>query len=331
MNRLAAALAVACILSPTCPAAPSGGDNGGVAGDDGGAPLIERTVKTKVKGYEEITLLLRLPADGKPKGVLCMCLLAKTPADAREKIQQNTQGRLSRSLEFAERHNLAVVAWGAHQMWDPHRNWDELPRNEAKRLSTNFDLVTKAWDDGISYFVKKHGLPPSGYLMNGYSGAAQYAQRLAMRCPDRFLAVHAHIPSSFDMPVKGGASVLWCVTTGENELGYERSRRFFKAARDMQYPIVYKAYPGLAHEGNKRVVDLGFTCFEYALEEYARATRLNGGKPTKPDWSDIFTSSLHLADIFNQTVYSKFDYFCVPPDFRMLIPSTSIKDAWEDE
>jgi Mrp family chromosome partitioning ATPase len=88
---------------------------------------------------------------------------------------------------------------------------------------------------------------------------------------------------------------------------------------------------GLAHEGNDRVNELGFTCFEYALEEYGRATRLNGGKPTRPDWPDLFTSSLHLADIFNQAVYSKFDYLCVPPEFRMIIPSDSIKDAWIDE
>ena len=108
-------------------------------------------------------------------------------------------------------------------------------------------------------------------------------------------------------------------------------RRFFKAARNMIFPIIYKSYPGLAHEGSDRVNELGFTCFEYALEEYDRATRLNGGKPTRPDWPDLFTSSLHLADIFNQAVYSKFDYLCVPPEFRMIIPSASVKAAWIDE
>ena len=330
MKRFAAFLAAACLFAPPCAAARDRRAESSVRNADESG-LIERSVKTKVKGYEQLTLFLRPAVGGKPGGVLCLCLLAKDVDDVRTALMAGDASHLSRAVSFADQHNLAVVFWGAHRLWDPTRNWDELARNEAKRLDADFDLVAKAWDDGITYFVKKHGLPPSGYLMTGSSGAAQYAQRLAMRCPERFIAVHAHIPSSFDVPTKGGTSVLWCVTTGENELGYARSRRFFKAARDMGYPIIYKAYPGLGHEGNQRVVELGYTCFEYALGEFARATRLNGGKPTKPDWSDLFTSSLHLADIFNQAVYSKFDYLCVPPDFRMLLPSTSIRDAWIDE
>ena len=161
-------------------------------------------------------------------------------------------------------------------------------------------------------------------------GAAQYAQRLALRRSERFLAVHAHIASSFDVPVKKGASLLWCVTTGENELGYARSRKFFRAARDLYYPIVYKAYPGLGHEGNAKVTALGFACFDYALKEYERATKLNGGKPTMPDWADIFSSSPSVADIFNQAVYSKFDYLCVPVEFRMLLPEPLL-GAWSAE
>ena len=330
MKRLAAALAAVGFFTPLYPAARDSRVDGSVGRSDGNR-VIEHVVKTKVKGYEQLTLYLRLPVDGRPKGVLCLCLLANALSDIHDNLQRGAAGYLGRSLDFADRHGFAVVAWGARCLWDSTRNWDEISRPEAKRIDANFDLVAKAWDDGITYLVQKHGLPPSGYLMSGSSGAAQYAQRLAMRCPKRFWAVHAHIPSSFDMPTKGGSAILWCVTTGENELGYERSRRFFKLARAMFYPIIYKAYPGLAHEGSRHVSDLGFTCFEYALEEYARATRLNGGKPTRPDWPDIFTSSLHLADIFNQAVYSKFDYLCVPPEFRMIIPSDSIKDAWIEE
>ena len=166
--------------------------------------------------------------------------------------------------------------------------------------------------------------------MMGSSGAAQYAQRLALRRPERFLAVHVHIASSFDVPVKKGASLLWCVTTGENELGYARSRRFFRAARDLYFPIVYKAYPGLGHEGNAKVTALGFACFDYALAEYARATKLNGGKPAMPDWADIFSSAPSVADVFNQAVYSKFDYLCVPVEFRMLLPEP-LRAKWSAE
>jgi hypothetical protein len=272
-----------------------------------------------------------MPQGGRADGVLCLSLLAKSPEEVRAQLLGTDEKRSAdRALEFARKRNLAVVAWGAHRLWDPSRNWDELPRAEAKKVDADFDLVANAWDAGISFFVKKYGIPESGYLMKGSSGAAQYAQRLALRRPERFLAVHIHIASSFDVPVKGGASLLWCVTTGENELGYARSRRFFKAARDLFYPIVYKAYPGLGHEGNAKVTALGMACFDYALAEQARATRLNGGKPARPDWADIFSSSASVADIFNQAVYSKFDYLCVPLEFRMLLPA-AVCEAWVAE
>ena len=290
--------------------------------------LVEHAVKTKLKNYEQLTLFLLPPEGGKINGVLCLSLLAKNPEEVRAQLLGKSERRTpARALLFAAQRNLAVVAWGARRLWDPSRNWDELSRAEAKKADADFDLVASAWDASINYFVKNHGLPPSGYLMMGSSGAAQYAQRLALRRPERFLAVHAHIASSFDLPVKKGASLLWCVTTGENEMGYARSRKFFRAARDMYYPIVYKAYPGLGHEGNAKVTALGFACFDYALKEYERATRLNGGKPTMPDWADIFSSSPSVADIFNQAVYSKFDYLCVPVEFRMLLPEPLL-EAW---
>ena len=290
--------------------------------------IIEHAVKTKLRNYEQLTLFLILPPSGRADGVLCLSLLANSPDDVRAQLLGTSdRHRDEQSFAFAQRHNLAILAWGAHRLWDPSRNWDELPREKAKKIDADFDLVANAWDAGINFLVKKHGIPEFGYLMTGSSGAAQFAQRLALRRPERFLAVHIHVASSFDIPVKGGASLLWCVTTGENEMGYERSRRFFKAARALFYPIVYKAYPGLGHEGSAKVTALGFACFDYALAEQARATQLNGGKLARPDWADIFSSSTSVADILNQAVYSKFDYLCVPLEFRMLLPET-ICEAW---
>ena len=326
MIRPAAYAAIALSLVFFAPAAYAAGAKDGFSSE-----LIEYSVKTKLKRYEQLTLFLRLPEDGKINGVMCLSLLAKTPDEVRVQLLGTSKRRSQhRALAFAAEHKLAVVAWGAHRLWDPSHNWDELPRSEARKIDADFDLVANAWDSGIKYFVKKYGLPASGYLMMGSSGAAQYAQRLALRRPERFLAVHIHIASSFDIPVKKGASLLWCVTTGENEMGYLRSRRFFRAARDLHYPIIYKAYPGLGHAGNAHVTALGFACFEYALSEYARATKLNGGKPTLPDWADIFSSAPSVADVFNQSVCSKFDYHCVPAEFRMLLPEP-LRAKWSAE
>ena len=95
----------------------------------------------------------------------------------------------------------------------------------------------------------------------------------------------------------------------------------------MSYPIVYKAFPGLGHEGNAMVTALGFACFDYALSEYARATSMNKGRPTMPNWAEIFESAPYVADVFNQGVHPKEDAMCVPPEFRMPLPK-QLREAW---
>ena len=315
MNRVVALAAAAFLFSAAASA----------------AEIVSHSVKTNLKGYERLTLFLMMPPEGKAKGVFCLSLLANSADDVRAQLQGKSDRRpLARALDFARERNFAVIAWGARRLWDSKRNWDELQSSVAKKIDSDFDHVAKAWDVGIAAFVKKYGIPASGYLMMGSSGAAQFAQRLALRRPERFLAVHAHIASSFDRPVKGCTSLLWCVTTGENEMGYERSLRFFNAARDLSYPIIYKAYPGLGHEGSAKVTELGFTCFKFALEQQTLAAQAKGKKSSKVDWVKIFKSSDYVADVFNQSVYPKADAICVPPEFRMLLPA-AIREAWIGE
>ena len=72
------------------------------------------------------------------------------------------------------------------------------------------------------------------------------------------------MPGSYDKPTPEAAKVLWCLTIGELEGGYERSKRWVKTVRGMGYPIVYKAIPGLGHAGHPDAA-LGFEFFEFAL------------------------------------------------------------------
>ena len=313
-------------LSPSSaagPEPPDGGSGGVYTSSD---RLVRHDSKVKnLKSYETLSMFLRLPASGgKARGVLCMCVLAEDPLDVPDKMNA-----ASKAVAFADRHDFAVVAWGSKQLWDPARNWNEMAEDDAKDASRGFDCAANAWDAGIRHFVSNYGIPASGYLMTGFSGSAQYAMRLAMRHPERFLAVHLHIPSSFDNPVKKGASVLWCLTTGENEMGYERSLAFFHAARRRGYPFIYKAYPGLGHKTDARAVELGFACFEYALE--LSTASAEGVDAARPDWKTALSSSKSVADIFNQRVFRRLDADCIPPKFRMPLLSESIAIAWESK
>lgn len=319
-----ALLLAASLLAGLCPAAET---KGGAVVEV--VDVIEHVEKLKAKNYPQLTMFLRLPRGGAPvKGVLCLCLLADSPAEVKEKVSAG-KGEL---YDYAEQRQLAIVAWGSRSIWDPNKNWNELPREKARQIDVTFDQVSLGWDFGIAWFAKHHGIPESGFLMAGSCGAGQFVQRLALRKPERFLAVHTNIPGSFDEPTKAGRKVLWCLTTGERlDGGYERSLAFFRAVRDMRYPIVYKAYAGVSHlEGSAKSGLLGRACFDYALAEYARATRRNGGKPVQPDWEDIFASAAMVADVKNQMVFPVEDFSCIPLEYRMLLPE-DLQTRWLDE
>ena len=277
-----------------------------------------------LKDYKELTMFLRLPSGGKADGVLCLSLLANSPLHVRELLSSSENDQTKDALEYAEANNLAVVAWGSRRLWDPTRNWDELPRAEAKRIDNDFDLAVQAWKEGIEHFAEKYGIARSGFLLRGFSASAQYAMRLAMRCPERFLAVHLQIPSSFDKPDPKASSILWCLTTGENEMGYTRSLAFFSAARKVNYPFIYKAYQGLGHVSDIRARSLGFACFDFARREAAKAQGT-------VDMKQLFAVSRNVADVYNQFTCRADEADTIPPGNLMPVPSDEILRAWQNE
>ena len=282
--------------------------------------VIVHRVKTNSFIQRKLTLFLRMPKGGKAKGVLCVCLLANKPEDIHWRMQRpSTVNGLGRLVAFADTNQLALVSWGSTRgLWNPHQNWTGLERKEGKILDREFDHAAEAWADAMSHLAKVYNLPHKGYLLWGYSGAAQYAQRLALRKPKLFKAIHIHIASSYDLPVPEGRNMLWCVTTGENENGYMRSLDFLAAASRMGYPIVYKAYPGLGHMGCSSSERLGIECFRLALN----------GTDADGEWGGIFSCSPFWGDAVNQTVWSREEVNMIPAPFRTALPTESIVKTW---
>ena len=294
--------------------------------------VIEHVVRTKADGIPEFTLLFRPVESGETKGVVCLSVLGSSVEDVRGRIDGGEQGQVYKYLsDWADQNGYAVVAWGARRLWDPSRNWNELARKTFRSQDAAFDALATAWERGMMELARAHSLPTSGYLMHGVSAAGQFALRLALRKPNRFLAVHAHVASSFDLPVPAGKSVLWCVTTGENEAGYRRSREFFTAAIAKGYPIIYKAYPGLGHTDSALADGLGLACFRYAVREREKELVASRGKTDKPNWKRIFADAPFVADIVNQLVARRENESRLPKEFRMPLPDGELVTAWRRE
>ena len=118
----------------------------------------------------------------------------------RELQKEEMPGDYAGLFSFANKHKLAILAWGSRGLWDPGRNYDQLSKERAKEIDESFDLVSAAWARGVNELVDKYGIPDKNYLLWGNCGSAQFAARLCLRKPEYFLAVHLHMPGSYDKP-----------------------------------------------------------------------------------------------------------------------------------
>jgi hypothetical protein len=307
-------------------------------------PLIEHVVRTQNPRMPQITLFLRPPKGisnaSEVEGVMAICVLANGLEDMKRELRKEEMtGDYAGLFSFANEHKLAILAWGSRGLWDPGRNYDDLPREKAKELDASFDIVSNAWARGVRELGEKYGIPQKNFLLWGNCGSAQFAARLCLRKPEYFLAVHVHMPGSYDKPTPEAAKVLWCLTIGELEGGYERSKRWVKTVREMGYPIIYKAIPGLGHAGHPDAAALGFEFFKFALKQKDKRDALDekdakhsllatDNNPFQP-WLEEFKSPAYYGDFVNQELFPSDQVEMIPTDFRISLPTKELAAIWK--
>ncbi len=307
-------------------------------------PLVEHVVKTRVEEQPQITLFLRPPIGmtdaSQAKGVLAMCVIAGNVEEIRRKLRGIEPGdEMGGLLQFAEKHKLVILCWGSRRVRQPGSTWDEIDRKTNERMEKTFDEIADKWDRGIDELVKKYVLPEGNFLLWGLSDAGQYVGRMVIRKPERFLAVHAHVPNGFDAPRPEGNRVLWLLTTGEKDYCYERSLRFLSAARDLGYPITYKAIMGLGHSGHPTADALGLKFFEWALtmkaarEAHDKSLQDSFGRArtaelSRTPWPEAYQKPPFVGDVVNQEMFPGDRADMVPAGFRVGLPTKEIAEIW---
>jgi hypothetical protein len=306
-------------------------------------PLIEHVVRTQNPRMPQMTLFLRPPKGisnaSEVEGVMAICVLANGLEDMKRELRKEEMtGDYAGLFSFANKHKLAILAWGSRGLWDPGRNYDDLSKEKAKEIDESFDIVSNAWARGVRELGEKYGIPQRNFLLWGNCGSAQFAARLCLRKPEYFLAVHVHMPGSYDKPTPEAAKVLWCLTIGELEGGYERSKRWLTTVREMGYPIVYKAIPGLGHAGHPDAAALGFEFFKFALlqknnrealdERLAKHSLLAADTNHSQPWLEEFRVPYTYGDIVNQEIFSQDQLDMIPNEFRIALPTKEISVIW---
>jgi len=305
-------------------------------------PVSEIVVETDHPRHPQITMMVRAPEGithgSEAKGMLAWCVLAGRVEEIRRLLQgADDSDEINALKRFADKHQLAILAWGSRRIWNAGKNYDEYTEEGFEELDESFEEVADAWEKGVGKFHQKYGLPRQDFFLVGSSGAAQWAHRLALRKPQFFHAVQIHIPSSFDKPTPEASNILWCLTTGELESGYERSKRFFMDCRELGYPIIYKAYIGLGHSGspashNMRRVFLEYAWKQLSLRRQQEAAKedsiFDSQRPPAP-WLESFRNPEFVGDIVNQELYPVEDMEMVPKGFQVALPNQKLANAWE--
>ncbi|MFZ4780254.1 MAG: hypothetical protein ACOYM3_33280, partial [Terrimicrobiaceae bacterium] len=117
-------------------------------------PLIEHVVRTQNPRMPQMTLFLRPPKGisnaSEVEGVLAICVLANGLEEMKRELRkEEMSGDYAGLFSFANKHKLAILAWGSRGLWDPGRNYDDLSKERAKEIDESFDIVANAWARGV--------------------------------------------------------------------------------------------------------------------------------------------------------------------------------------
>ncbi len=303
--------------------------------------IIEKIVNPDEPDTVPLHFYLEYPpgvTDGSQlSGILAFCTQIQDPGGIKQTLLLDTDRTADedewtavelRSYAFAR--NLGILTWSTPGDWNPKVSTENLDHNTQLNIDHLFDVYAKTWDLAVDQYVQENHIPSGNYLLYGISRGAQWAHRLALRKPDRFLAINIHVSSSYDIPTQDGAQCFWLVTTGDLEGGYDAARHFYKECEQLGYPIIFKAEENLGHADCPEVDALRAKFFDYTLQI---AKNQQGESADKNDIISIIKGQLSSApmigDYLNQNVVPATEVDQIPSNQRVCLPTAEITEAWQ--
>jgi hypothetical protein len=288
--------------------------------------LIEKVVKTGQQGQPEIHFFLRLPEGHTPehptaKGVLAYCTWDRRD----ERLKTTLRAENSALVQYAKKNNLALLTWNTAILWKSRKSFDELNPSEENQLDKVFDQVAGCWESGAVMLCKDQALPVGGWYLDGFSAGAHWSQRLAVRKPHLFLAVHIHVANSYDRMGSVSLGPLWLVSSGDLDVGRMSSETFYRSSQKEGFPMILKICNGLGHAGSREVERLRDVFFDYASEVEKRSTPRK--KPAAIMLEDLATSGF-TGDLLTQMVFRGAAANKIPPAQRVALPDENVAKAW---
>ena len=297
--------------------------------------IVTKEIDLSSYGLPNIQIYLRIPNGAQDAsgvdGVLAFCTWIREKDNLLQQLTNDPEQSVDKlespsvqMVRFAARHNLALITWSTPGTWVVGENADEVSEEDRRNMDKEFDRFSTAWDKGISDLCAKYKLPENQYLLFGMSRGAQWAHRLALRDPKRFLAVNAHVSSSYDAPTEDGKQCLWLITTGELDPGLESSKSFYQQCQKAGYSILLKAPTGLGHEMRSDVDTVRDAFFEYALSLKKQ------GQNAGTDMGSLISlqNAKFVGDYVTQKVVPVAQAEQIAPANRVYFPTEALAQAW---
>jgi hypothetical protein len=254
------------------------------------------------------------------RGVLCVCTWKDTPDGVMGNLRS---GPL---VNWAQKNGFALLSWSRLKFYTTGTSNDEMDDKADREWSRQFDIAARKWEYSIQELTRKYKLPSKDFLIDGISGGAQTAHRLALRKPEYFAGIHIHVNSSYDELTPGGKNIAWLVTTGEREFGYQASQRFYYGALELGYPMIYKAGEGLGHSGSPEIDKLTVAFFDYLLPflpDYREKDPQPKGDPYK-----LMRQPRYIGDWLNQQAVPFEKRHLIQGRYQTALPTREVALAW---
>ena len=288
--------------------------------------LIENVVKTGQHAQPEIHFFLRLPEGHTPehpttKGVLAFCTWQGEDKSLRDALSNEK----SPLVQYAKKNNLALLTWNTAILWKSRKSFNQLTPRVKNELDVVFDQVAGSWESGARRLCKDQSLPVGGWYLDGFSAGAHWSQRLAIRLPSWFLAVHIHVANSYDRMESVSLGPLWLVSSGDLDVGRQNAEAFYRSGQKEGFPMILKICNGLGHTESSEVNRLRDVFFDYASGVAQRSTPRN--KPAAVMLEDLENSGL-TGDLLTQMVFRGAAASRIPPAQRVALPDEKVAKAW---
>lgn len=309
-----------------------------------GRQIVAVDVRTSNNQQPLISFFIRYPKNYKPgerpNGVLTYVTWHRNKKSLKQwMISRNSSDPY---LNFADKHGIAIVTWNTahlHAMSSDNISIDKHTMRDPDNL---MEKSFRAWKRGIKILERDYQLPQENYFLYGPSLGAFWGQWYVMRNPQQFLAAHVHVSAAYVIPQKEANRCLWLISTTELDVGLTVSRQFYEQTKALNYPVLFRVYPNLAHATFPQQEALGAAFFEYAMK--LQHERLNLLAKLSADLSteEQVKTNKHFFDeqleIFNSPPYygnsdsgevlpaNQVDF--IPTIKRVPIPDKLIAEAW---